>query len=193
MRALSVQRMNWFWVLAYTAGLTEGQQRDRRDEVRSDMHEEQAHAMSYDAGVWVQERQVLSRMLRGVFGDLVWRWEAGREAELVVIEGGAAPLPWLSSVFLGSVITFGAVSSTQVGWLGDFHVALALLAMVGAGLAWLGLHLATHKHVGPFLVATGTAAIAWCLWWTFVVPVLAVMVAVSGVRRAQRIERMIDG
>ena len=185
--------MNWFWVLGYTAGLTQGQQRDRRDEVRSDMHEEQAYATSSGVGVWTQERQVFSRMFRGVVGDLIWRWEAGRQAELVARNGVTPPLPWFSSVFLGSIIALGAVSSTQVAWLGDFHVVLAMLAMIGASGAWLGLHLATHKHCGPMLVAAGTACVAWSLWWTLVIPVFAVAVAISGVRRAHRIESLVNG
>lgn len=192
MRPIGVQRLNWFWVLAYTAGLTEYQKRDRRDEVRSDMFEEESCATSFGASVLAQEQQVLSRMVRGVLGDLAWRWQAGHEAELVVRDGGSAPMPWLSAIFLGSIIAFGAIGTTQAEWLGDSHVALAMFAMIGAGTAWLGLHLATHSHAGPVLVAAGSACIAWSLWWTLIVPALAVVVAISGVRRAQRLERLIQ-
>lgn len=193
MHTLSAQRLNWAWVLAYTAGLNESQKCDRRDEIRSDMFDQQACATSAGEALVVQERQVLSRMARGLVGDLLWRWEAGRQAERIACEGGAPPLPWFSSVFFGAVIAFGAVSSTLAAWLGDSHVAFAMLAMLGAGMAWFGLHLATHRHWGPVLLAVGTACVAWCLWWTFVIPVLSVVVATSGVRRAQRIERLVDG
>ncbi|MGE0598790.1 MAG: hypothetical protein AB7J35_03055 [Dehalococcoidia bacterium] len=193
MPGLAVQRLNWLWVLAYTAGLLEAQKRERRDLIQSDMFEEAAFAAANGAATIAHQRQVASRMLRGIAGDIAWRWEAGREAELAVREGVAPPLPWFSSVFLGSVIALGAVSSTQVPWLGDFRVSLAMLAMISAGFAWLGLHLVTHRYWGPLLVAAGTAGIAWSLWWTFIVPVFAVLVAISGVRRTQRIERLIDG
>lgn len=193
MRGLVAQRVNASWVLAYTAGLTQQQKQRRRDEVQSDMYEEQAFAISSHAGSFQQQRQVLSRMVRGVAGDIAWRWEAGRDAEVAVREGAQAPMPWLSSLFLGAVVAFGAGSTTLADWWDETHVMLAMVAILGAGLTWLGLYLASHRHCGPILVAAGSACIAWCLWWTFVVPVMAVAVVIMGVRRAQRIEHLIEG
>ena len=101
-------------------------------------------------------------------------------------------MPWFSSLFLGGVVLVGALSSAQVEWWGDATVSSAMLAMVGAGVSWWGLYLATHRFCGPLLIACGTVCIAWSLWWTVVVPIAAVLFGLAGVRRAQRLERVLD-
>ncbi|MGE3074296.1 MAG: hypothetical protein AB7N24_13685 [Dehalococcoidia bacterium] len=190
MSSTAFQRLNWLWVLAYTTGLPETQKRDRRDLIQSDMYEEAAFAAQSGTATLAQQRQVASRMLRGVAGDIAWRWEAGREAERVVRDGMSPPMPWLSSIFLSAIIAFGAVATTQVAWWGDSRVSLAIIGMFGAAMAWLGLYLSRHSHLGPLLVAAGSACIAWSLWWTLIVPVLAVAVSIVGVERAHRLERL---
>jgi hypothetical protein len=173
-------------------GLQTEQKRSRRNEVQSDMYEERGLALLEAAGSWSVQRQTLSRMFRGAPFDMLWRWDAGRDEERQLSAGGNAPMPWFSSLFLGAVVLVGAVSSAQVEWWGDAHVSLAMLAMFGAGVSWWGLYLATHRLWGPLLIACGTVCIAWSLWWTVVVPIAAVVFGVAGVRRAQRLEKLLD-
>lgn len=185
--------LNWLWVLLYTAGLTERQKSDRRLEIKSDMHEHRLFANAEGVGSLTFEREVASRLVRGLAGDIAWRMEAGRDAERVIIEGGDPPMPWLTSVFLAAVVVFGAINSVQPTWWGsDLTMTLAMVAIVGAGCSWFGLYLARRRFLGPFFIAGGAVIIAWTLWWTLVGPIGAVAVAVEGLRRAQRLERMMD-
>lgn len=185
--------LNWIWVLLYTAGLTERQKSDRRLEIKSDMHEHTTFANTSGAGAWALEREVASRLFRGLAGDIAWRLEAGRDAEAAILEGGDPPMPWLTSWFLGAVVVFGAITSAQPSWWGnDATITLALVAIVGAGSTWFGLFLVRQRFLGPFFIALGAVIIAWTLWWTFIAPIAAVTAAVAGLRRAQRLERMAD-
>jgi hypothetical protein len=182
--------LNWIWVLLYTAGLTERQKADRRQEIKSDMYEHRAFAHATGCGAWALEREVASRLFRGLAGDIVWRLEAGRDAEAVVLEGGDPPMPWLTSWFLSAVLVFGAVSTILPA--NETTVTLALVALLGAGSTWFGLYLVQRRFLGPFLIALGAVIISWALWWTFLAPIAAVAVAVAGFRRAQRLERLVD-
>lgn len=185
--------LNWLWVLLYTSGLTERQKANRRLEIKSDMHEHQAFADTMGAGTWTLEREMASRLFRGISGDVAWRLEAGRDAESTILEGGDPPMPWLTSLFLSAVVIFGAISSAQPTWWGtDATVTLALVAIIGAGCMWFGLYLVRRRFLGPLLIALGSVIIAWTLWWTLIAPVAAVAAAVTGLRRAQRLERLID-
>ncbi len=185
--------LNWIWVLLYTAGLTERQKADRRLEIKSDMHEHRAFAHASGGGAWALEREVASRLFRGLAGDIVWRLEAGRDAEAVVLEGGDPPMPWLTSWFLSAVLVFGAVSSALPTWWGnETTMTLALVALLGAGSTWFGLYLVQRRFLGPFLIGLGAVIIAWSLWWTFLAPIAAVAIAITGLRRAQRLERIVD-
>lgn len=185
--------LNWLWVLLYTAGLTERQKAERRLEIRSDMYEHRAFADKAGTGTLSFEREVASRLVRGLAGDIEWRMEAGRDAEMVVADGGDPPMPWLTSWFLGAVVVFGAVSSAQPAWWGnDTTMTFAMVAIIGAGSSWFGLYLVRRRFLGPVLIAFGAVIIAWSLWWTWLGPIGAVTVAVAGLRRAQRLERMLD-
>jgi hypothetical protein len=187
-----LRHLNTLWVGVYTAGLTDAQKARRRGEVRSDVHEQMAFFRAEGQSDAAINRGIASRTIRGVLADVAWRLDAGREGEIVVRHGGSPPLPWLTMLFVASVIVAGCLSSTQVEWLGDTRATLGILSAFGAGVLWLGLYLASHRFAGPLLVAVGTATIAWCLWWTIVAPVVAVGVGVAGVRRAQRLEALIE-
>ncbi len=186
--------LNWLWVLLYTAGLTERQKADRRLEIKSDMHEHRAFAHASGGGALSLEREVASRLFRGLWGDIVWRLQAGRDAEAIILEGGDPPMPWLTSWFLAAVVVFGAISSAlpTTWWGNDTTNPLALAAVPGAGFTWFGLYLVQRRFLGPFFIALGAIIIAWTLWWTFLAPIAAVAAAVAGLRRAQRLERMLD-
>lgn len=185
--------LNWLWVLLYTAGLTDHQKATRRLEIKSDMHEHRTVANASSVGTWALEREVASRLFRGLTSDIAWRMEAGRDAEAIVAEGGDPPMPWLTSWFLSAVLVFGVISSAQPTWWGnDTTMTLALVAIVGAGITWLGLYLVRRRFVGPFFIALGAVIIAWTLWWTLIAPLAAVVAAIAGFRRAQRLERILD-
>lgn len=185
--------LNWLWVLLYTAGLTDHQKATRRLEIKSDMHEHRTVANASSVGTWALEREVASRLFRGLASDIAWRMEAGRDAEAIVAEGGDPPMPWLTSWFLSAVLVFGVISSAQPTWWGnDTTITLALVAIVGAGITWLGLYLVRRRFVGPFFIALGAVIIAWTLWWTLIAPLAAVVAAIAGFRRAQRLERILD-
>jgi hypothetical protein len=100
-------------------------------------------------------------------------------------------MPWFSSLFLGGVIVLGAASSTQAMWQTETQALAAMVAIAAAGTMLFGLHLVTHRFGGPLLIAAGTAALAWSLWWTAVVPVAAVAIGVAGLLRARRVERLL--
>ncbi|HEX6030570.1 MAG TPA: hypothetical protein VFY90_03995 [Tepidiformaceae bacterium] len=185
--------LNQLWVLLYTAGLTDEQKVRRRDEVRSDMDDQIQWFRGQGQPAAAINRSIASRTARGVVADALWRLEAGRDGESVVLRGGNPPLPWVTMLFVGATIVWGGLASAQVQWIGDGRAILGVLSAFGAGLIWLGLYLVSHRFLGPLLLALGAAVVAWCLWWTLLAPVVAVCVAVSGVRRAQRIEALLDG
>ncbi|OAI44580.1 hypothetical protein AYO38_00365 [bacterium SCGC AG-212-C10] len=184
--------LNAIWVLLYTAGLTDDQKAGRRAEIKSDVYEQIAYFAGAGRGSLSIGRGIASRMTRGIRSDILWRLEAGREAESVVREGGNPPLPWLTMVFLTLVLVGGSFAPVQPYWTSDAVMLLAIAAALGAGLFWLGLYLVSHHFFGPLFIAMGTIMIAWGLWWTLVVPVIAVVAGVSGVRRAQRLERLVE-
>ncbi len=187
-----VPKLAMLWVLLYTTGLTPGQKSRRRFEIASDMHEQRTFAMTAVHGSRGVSSAVASRTVRGMLADILWRLEAGRDGESQVRLGVDPPLPWFTMWFVSAVIVAGGVASTQVAMLGDVRVMLAFLAALGAGLLWLGLHLATHRFFGPLCIATGSIAIAGGLWWTLAGPVVAVGFGISGLRRAQRLEAALD-
>lgn len=184
-------KLNTAWVAVYTTGLLDGQRRRRRGEVESDMHDGLASGALAGVGTWALAGEILSRMGRGVWWDVLWRCEADRAGESAVLDGASPPLPWLSSLFLGAVVLLGAVSTTGALGRSEAQIALAMLATLGAGATWLGLYLVTRRTLGPLLIGVGTACIAWSLWWTFLGPVAAVGVGLAGVRRAHRIEKLL--
>ncbi len=186
------QGLNLIWITLYTVGLSAARRTARREEVSSDMHDEVEYGLATGEGAWALQREIASRTVRGAIGDILWRIETGREEEMAVVHGESPPLPWLSTLFLGGVITLGALSTIDFFGVTDLQNMTALAAIIGAALTMLGLYLVTHRWAGPLFIGFGTASIAWSLWWTFVAPIAAVLVAVAGVRRAHRIERLLD-
>ncbi len=185
------QRLGLFWIAIYTVGLGSARKDARRDEVASDMHDEVEYGLATGAGTWSLQREIASRTVRGMAGDILWRIETGREEEAIAVRGESPPLPWLSTLFLGGVITLGALSTVDFFGVTDLQNMTALAAIIGASLTMLGLYLVTHRWAGPLLIGFGTVGIAWSLWWTFAAPIAAVVLAVAGVRRAFRIERLL--
>ena len=188
-----IRRLAMLWVYLYTAGLTQDQKARRRTEIQSDMYEQQAFATGVSGGSVALGRSFGSRMARGMMADLLWRLEEGRDGEQVVRAGGDPPLPWFTMWFVAAVIVAGCAASTQVEALGDTRVLWAVFAASGAGISWLGLYLATHRLAGPACIAIGAACVALGLWWTVVVPLAAVCLGVSGLRRAQRLDALLHG
>lgn len=190
--AATVPQLAMLWVMVYTAGLTRAQKSTRRDEIQSDMHEQLAFALAQGQGSTIAS-SVASRTVRGVLADVRWRLEEGRDGEEAVRAGLDPPLPWCTMWFLSAVIIGGCVASTQVETLGDARVLLASFAAGGAGLFRLGLYLATHRLFGPLCITAGAAAIALGLWWTGVAPFVAVGLGISGLRRAGRLDALLNG
>jgi len=185
-----VRRLAMLWVFLYTAGLTQSQKTRRRAEIQSDMYEQLMFAVD-ERGTPAISASIASRTARGMLADVLWRIEEGRDGEQVVRAGMDPPLPWLTMWFVGVVIVGGCVASTQAEALGDIRVVLAFIAAGGAGLLWFGLYLATHRLLGPLCITAGAICIALGLWWTVVVPLVAVCLGVSGIRRAQRLEALL--
>jgi hypothetical protein len=181
------------WVLLYTAGLTPSQKASRRAEIQSDMHEEFAFGFETRQKSLAIYTSIASRSARGLVADVLWRLEEGRDGERVVQLASDPPLPWFTMWFVSAVIVAGCVASTQAEALGDTRVMLAAFAAIGAGILWLGLYLATHRFLGPVCIAGGTACIALGLWWTRAVPFVAIGFGIAGLRRAQRLETLIEG
>lgn len=184
-------RATLLWVLLYTAGLTDAQKTRRRGEIESDMHDHAAFFAQQGVGSAAISRSIASRTMRGVIADILWRFEAGREGEDVVRNGGNPPLPWLTMWFVGAIIVAGALASTQAAWLGDARVLLAFLGAFSAGLLWLGLAVTGRHFLGPLCITGGALGIACGFWWTLAVPFLAVAVGIGGLRRAARLEALL--
>lgn len=187
-----VRRLAMLWVLLYTAGLTQAQKTRRRAEIQSDMHEQFTFAVEHGDSAAIGG-SIAKRTARGMLADVLWRIEEGRDGEQVVRAGFDPPLPWFTMWFVAAVIVGGCVASTQVGALGDTRVLLAFVGAAGAGMLWLGVYLATHRFLGPVYITAGTVCVALGLWWTVVVPLVAVCLGVSGLRRAQRLDGLLHG
>ena len=181
------QWLNRTWVKTYTAGLTPSQKTERRAEVESDMFEHEALYLGPMTSSSAVSAQVLSRTVRGAAFDVMWRWTAGRDGESVIQRGESPPLPFFTMWFVGSVILFSSGASLSQLWVRDLWVGLAMLSAVGAALMWWGLYLASHRIVGPMLVAGGAIVVAASLYWTIVAPFMAVAAGIAGVRRAERL------
>lgn len=181
------------WVLLYTAGLTDAQKFRRRTEVECDMYEQQAFDLERGASGPAIAVTIASRMARGAAADVLWRMEAGRAGEASARGGGNPPLPWFTMWFVSLVIIAAGVATTQAEFLGSGRLMLAILAGAGAGMLWLGLYLATHRIAGPLCIGMGSLGIILGFWWTVFVPVAAVLAGICALRRARRIELLLDG
>jgi drug/metabolite transporter (DMT)-like permease len=187
-----IRRLALAWVLLYTAGLTEPQKQRRRLEIESDMHEEFAFAVAQGDGAAAFSGSVANRTLRGMLADVLWRLEAGRSGEQAIRAGAEPPLPWFTMWFVVALIVAGCVAATQVGNIVDGRVTLAFVAAAGAGLLWLGLYLTRRRVLGPAFIVVGTLLIVGGTWWTLVVPIAAGLAGVFGVRRAHRLECLLE-
>lgn len=180
------------WVFCYTAGLTVPQKDRRRGEVASDMHEELAFSLEHAGAAAAISGSIASRAMKGVLADILWRLEAGRSGESAIRAGEDPPLPWFTMLFVSAVIVAACIGSTQVGVFGSGRVMLAFGGAIGAGLLSLGIYLATHRILGPLCIAGGTLGIALGFWWTVLVPVAAVLAGISALRRAHRLELLLE-
>lgn len=74
---VAVRAATW-WVDRYThtAPLREGA--DRRAELRSDLHDQQAQAEAVGLGARTVSRSIVARMLRGMPADVAWRLQVER-------------------------------------------------------------------------------------------------------------------
>ena len=80
-------RVALWWLGVYTRTLPAELREDRRDELRSDLHEHTAAMAGAGYSRWRASRHVVARLLRGAPADLWWRveveWERDRLATLL--------------------------------------------------------------------------------------------------------------
>ena len=77
------------WTLLLVRGLPDAVARYRFDEIAADLWEQQHDAEAHGRSSLGIAASVLLRALRGVPGDLQWRWAVGRRPALRI--GGVAP------------------------------------------------------------------------------------------------------
>lgn len=190
MKPALVDAATRLWTAAYTTGIPEPLSARRRGEIESDLYEHRAAYAGAGVGSVAISGQVVRRLFRGIPQDILWRMEVDRENEHLAGEGGVAPFPFLSAVFIGMVVLFASIfliiplESWQIlAWLA--------LALGGAALTGIGTYASSFwPRAGAVVVAAGTAATAWGLWWTYIGPILALYVGVTGIKRARRIEAL---
>ena len=92
-----------------------------------------------------------------------------------------AVLLMLSSMVMGVFMAFDCFDE---GWLQCS--ILAPLGVLGAMCVLAGLHISRRSpQLANFLVVGGAVAVGAMAWWSILVPVLALLVAVFGVTRAR--------
>lgn len=76
------------WVDFYSRHVPSGQGETRRDELISDMYEQQADALRRGLPVGAADRSIASRAVRGIFADITW----GRIQNNLGVETVASPI-----------------------------------------------------------------------------------------------------
>jgi hypothetical protein len=178
------------WTAMYTAGLPHWVRERRRGEIESDLYEHRAVYTGEGIGSAIVTRQVARRLFGGIPQDVLWRLETDRDNEYLARDGGVAPFPFVSAVFIGAVVVLAAIFA----WV-PVHswqiLAWLMLALTGVALTGIGTYASSFwPRAGAMVLALGTAATAWGLWWTYIGPLLAVYVGVTGITRARRIEAL---
>jgi hypothetical protein len=180
------------WVTLYTLRLPLEIRESRRSEIDSDLWEQQGLAARRSDPALGTAIEVLSRMLLGIFDDLIWRLEAGvsvTKGQISVNDtwpmriGFIAlmvPLMLLVANGLGMMMGNGEFDNAQeqVLWGLSFLVA-PLVAAVGLWLC------RTRPKLGLGLVVGGALSTALLMFWmAFITVPLAIVVIAFAIKRS---------
>lgn len=193
-------RLASIWVAMYTRGVPTERRDERRDELRSDLWEQEHHAASIGQWRLVTGCAIAGRVVRGLPADIAW---ARAQRTPRGVAGCARGVGWaafaaataLLLLFTGS----GAIRSTGLvareSWESPDERAFARGATVLflALVAGLVLLLLRHPTVGGALVvvgALGAPVLVWCLAAVLgpaaLVTTAGAIVSARGRRRALR-------
>jgi len=180
------------WVVLYTLRLPLEIRESRRSEIDSDLWEQQWLAARRGDPALGTAIEVLSRMLLGIFDDLIWRLEAGvsvTKGQISVNDtwpmriGFIAlmvPLLLLVANGLGMMLGNGEFDNAQeqILWGLSFLVA-PLVAAVGLWLC------RTRPKLGLGLVVGGALSTALLMFWmAFITVPLAIVVIAFAIKRS---------
>jgi len=180
------------WVTLYTLRLPLEIRESRRSEIDSDLWEQQWLAARRGDPALGTAIEVLSRMLLGIFDDLIWRLEAGvsvTKGQISVNDtwpmriGFIAlmvPLLLLVANGLGMMLGNGEFDNAQeqILWGLSFLVA-PLVAAVGLWLC------RTRPKLGLGLVVGGALSTALLMFWmAFITVPLAIVVIAFAIKRS---------
>ena len=180
------------WVALYTLRLPLEIRESRRSEIDSDLWEQQWLAARRGDPALGTAIEVLSRMLLGIFDDLIWRLEAGvsvTKGQISVNDTWPmrigfvvlmAPLLFLVLNGVGIMLGNGEFDNAQeqVLWGLSFLVA-PLVAAVGLWLC------RTRPKLGLGLVVGGALSTALLMFWmAFITVPLAILVIAFAIKRS---------
>jgi hypothetical protein len=170
------------WVAIYTAGLPDELACRRRDEIESDLWEQELLG-------GVSNGEALARLVFGIPADLLWRLDqritsAHRQPERrsfmsLALNRGIPILILLFAalnVFYGVAITVRGSNEDNLTWAALFGVGTIAAA---AALATGYMMLKRSPWMGAGMIALGAAAITAIQFWMFViyVPIALVIIA----------------
>jgi hypothetical protein len=139
------------WVTLYTLGLPDETRRARRDEIASDVFEQQAEFGASARGLRLS---IAGRALRGAPGDVMWRFEEGRamSQQRQTVSGRPTGVRAVWATVTQSWFTPIAVL------VGVFDVFMALYVILDEGGKMPG------QVIGPILLCSFAVAMFTGLW-----------------------------
>ena len=180
------------WVVLYTLRLPLEIRESRRSEIDSDLWEQQGLAASRGDPALGTAIEVLSRMLLGIFDDLIWRFEAGASVTKGQISVNdtwpmrlgfiALMVPLLLLVVngLGMMLGNGEFDNRQEQIL--WGLSFLVCPLVTAVGLWL---CRTRPKLGLGLVVGGALSTALLMFWmAFITVPLAIVVIAFAIKRS---------
>ena len=181
------------WVALYTLRLPLEIRESRRSEIDSDLWEQgwlAAHRGDPALGTAIE---VLSRMLLGIFDDLIWRLEAGVSVTKGQISVNDTWPMRIGFIVVMLPLAFLIVNGVAIAFFGagDFdnsteHFLWGLSFLVAPLVAAVGLWLCrTRPKLGLGLVVGGTLSTALLMFWmAFITVPLAIVVIAFAIKRS---------
>jgi len=181
------------WVVLYTLRLPLEIRESRRSEIDSDLWEQQGLAASRGDPALGTAIEVLSRMLLGIFDDLIWRLEAGVSVTKGQISVNDTWPMRIGFIVVMLPLAFLIVNGVAIAFFGagDFdnsteHFLWGLSFLVCPLVTAVGLWLCrTRPKLGLGLVVGGALSPALLMFWmAFITVPLAIVVIAFAIKRS---------
>jgi len=181
------------WVALYTLRLPREIRESRRSEIDSDLWEQQWLAARRGDPALGTAIEVLSRMLLGIFDDLIWRLEAGVSVTKGQISVNDTWPMRIGFIVVMLPLAFLIVNGVAIAFFGagDFdnsteHFLWGLSFLVAPLVAAVGLWLCrTRPKLGLGLVVGGALSTALLMFWmAFITVPLAIVVIAFAIKRS---------